>query len=58
MKNKNLLLLGLTIATIDIAIPYLFLKNTTKYWINYLFWTIFTIIVLTAGIWKIKKWGE
>ncbi len=57
-KGRNLALVGIILGIIDVGVPYFLLKNTVKFWANYLFWTIFTLIILILGIWQINKWGE
>lgn len=57
-KGRNLALVGLILGIIDVGVPYFILKNTVKFWANYLFWTVLTLIVLVLGLWQINKWGE
>ncbi len=58
VKGRNLALVGLILGIIDVGVPYFILKNTEKFWANYLFWTVLTLIVLILGLWQINKWGE
>lgn len=57
-KLTSLAVAGLVLGIIDVGIPYLFLKNIGKFWASYLFWTILSLIVVLAGIWRVSKWGE
>lgn len=58
MGGWQLALLGIILGIIDVGIPYLFLKNITRFWVNYLYWSVITLAILIIGIWQINKWGR
>ncbi|MFW5912233.1 MAG: hypothetical protein ACOCTL_02065 [Candidatus Hadarchaeota archaeon] len=58
MKDRVIATIGILLALLNVVIPYLFFKNTSDFWINYLFWSLLTLSVVIAGTWKIRKWGE
>ncbi len=57
-KGRKLAFVGIVLGIVDVGLPYFFLKNTVKFWANYLFWVFLASIVLILGIWRINKWGE
>lgn len=55
---KIILPVVLIVAIVDIVVPYLFLKDVTKFWANYLFWFLLTGAIIIFGILYVSKWGE
>ena len=58
MKAKNLALIAIFLAVLDVVIPYLILKDIASFWGFYLYWTLLAVIVIVLGIYYIKHWGE
>ena len=58
MKAKNLALIAIFLAILDVAVPYLILKDIEAFWGNYLYWTILAVTVIILGVVYIKHWGE
>lgn len=58
MKTKNLALIAIFLAVLDVAVPYLFLKDVGAFWGSYLYWTILAVTVIILGVVYIKHWGE
>lgn len=55
-EGWQLAIIGTILALVDVGVPYLLLKNTIRFWANYLFWTVLTLFVLIIGIRKISRW--
>lgn len=58
MKAKNLALIALVLAILDVGVPYLFLKDIGEFWGSYLYWTLLAVTVIVLGAIYIKGWGE
>ena len=58
MKAKNLALIALLLAVLDLGVPYLFLKDIGSFWASYLYWTLLAVTVIILGAIYIKHWGE
>ncbi len=58
MKAKNLGLVALLLAFLDVGVPYLFLKDIGAFWGSYLYWTLLALTVIVVGAIYIKQWGE
>ena len=57
-RAKDLTIISLIVAIVNLAIPYLFLKGHSEYWVNFVFWTVLTLIVMFIGYIYTKEWGE
>ncbi len=55
-EGWQLAILGTIFWVVNLGVPYLILKNTSRFWANYLFWTILTFFVLFVGLRKISRW--
>ncbi|MFP4051947.1 MAG: hypothetical protein ACLFVB_09450 [Thermoplasmata archaeon] len=58
MKAKNLALIAILLAVLDVGVPYLVLKDIGEFWGNYLYWTLLAVTVIVLGANYIKHWGE
>jgi len=51
MKGRTFLILALTIAAVDILVPYLVLARTGSFAASFLFWCVITLaMIVYAGI--------
>ncbi|MFW6141880.1 MAG: hypothetical protein ACOC53_04905 [Candidatus Saliniplasma sp.] len=57
-NTRNLVVISLFVAVINLTVPYLFLADHSQYWINYLFWAVLTLFVMFIGFLYVKDWGE
>lgn len=58
MEEKYIGILAVLLAVVNLAVPYLVLKDTASFMGSYLFWSGLTFLVILFGIWKVRKWGE
>ena len=56
MKGWQIALMGLLLGVVDVGVPYLLLRDVTRFWINYVFWTVLTLVVLILGLRRISGW--
>lgn len=57
MNGRELASIGISLGVLDVAIPYLLLKDVSAHWANFLFWSVLTLTVLILGIMKVRGWG-
>ncbi|MFO7791799.1 MAG: hypothetical protein R6W73_02315 [Candidatus Saliniplasma sp.] len=57
-NTKDIMIISLVVAVVNLAIPYLFLRDRSDYWINFVFWTLLTLIVMFIGFLYVKDWSE
>ncbi|MGM0406068.1 MAG: hypothetical protein ACQEQM_08005 [Thermoplasmatota archaeon] len=57
-ETKDLMIISLVVAIINVTVPYLVLKDYSVYWANFVFWTVLTLLVMFIGYLYIKEWGD
>ncbi|MDO9508375.1 MAG: hypothetical protein Q7I97_03385 [Thermovirgaceae bacterium] len=57
-REKIWMLFALFYSVINIAVPFLFLKDTGSFGGAFLFWNLLTGAVLLAGVWITSGWNE
>ncbi len=57
-SSRDFIIISIIVAIVNLAIPYLFLKDYSEYWVNFVFWTVLTLIVMFIGYIYIKDWGD
>ena len=57
-NSRDFIIISIIVAIVNLAIPYLFLKDYSEYWANFVFWTVLTLMVMFIGYLYIKDWGE
>ncbi len=57
-ETKDLVMISLVVAIVNVTVPYLILKDHYVYWVNFVFWTVLTLLVMFIGYMYIKDWGE
>ena len=57
-NSRDFIIISIIVAIVNLAIPYLFLKDYSEYWVNFVFWTVLTLIVMFIGYIYIKDWGD
>jgi hypothetical protein len=57
MGGWRLLSIGTALAAVDLAVPYLLLRESAS-WASYAFWIVLTVIVISAALLYVRGWGE
>jgi len=57
MGGWRLLSIGTALAAVDLAIPYLLLRDNTS-WASYTFWILLTVVVISAALLYVRGWGK
>ncbi|MFP4374379.1 MAG: hypothetical protein ACLFPO_08610 [Spirochaetaceae bacterium] len=58
MKGRIFLILTIVLVAVDLLVPYLVLADVPSFAASFLFWTGFTLVVILAAAWYIRRWGE
>jgi NADH:ubiquinone oxidoreductase subunit 3 (subunit A) len=58
MTGKTFLLLALLLVILDVAIPYLFLRDIASFGGSFLFWTVLPAIGILAAAFYTRPWSN
>ncbi len=57
-RERSWVIFALVYAVLNVAVPYIFLKDMGNLLGVFLFWNLITAAVLAAGVWFTSSWGK
>jgi LPXTG-motif cell wall-anchored protein len=56
MKGPTFLALAVSVAAVDLVIPYLVLASTGSFWASFFFWSVITLAMIVFAGFYTRRW--